>query len=571
LIVPRLRLIEGGQSRPQGDAATAPPTVFVEDAGDENTVVGVPDFALQELNAETGAPEKPAAQLFEEQAVEAALGALADSDSVHVDLPGEIAPHRSQPVAPPQVHAPPPRPSYPGLPASGAYPGFEPPRYQPVVTPAPGPHEPPQRPSSYPQPDAPLGHTPSPHPQPPVTLSGHTPSPFASPHGRSPVASPGHTEFVLPPTQPAVAPFATPHAQPAAPTYAQPTVASSGHVPSPLQASPAPEAYPATAFPPPAPSLFAPPPGPTPQLFPPAPSRSRSKAPLVIAGLVAMLGGGLALGWLLFARDRDDTPAPIAPPVASPQAPTPALPPMASPQASTPARPPVASPQAPTPAPPPVASPQAPTPAPPPSTKPEITSLEHPALTDVVSPIRGRIAAIAIPPSHTVKVGDKLFTLRFKQSGGAKAAALVKRIAELEGMAKDDPATYEPFLTRARRDLARTQQVDTEVVKATTAGWIESRVKVGDEVKAGGVLGSMRDTQRWTAITTMRDGEPTAAWSCAIAAADRAHSAACKIVTTETIKEAPGGTRVTVEIGAATAPWLEDLDQHTQLVLEPPR
>jgi biotin carboxyl carrier protein len=261
----------------------------------------------------------------------------------------------------------------------------------------------------------------------------------------------------------------------------------------------------------------------------------------LIAGLAVVLIGGAAIGWIVFARD-DDNARPVV--------------------AATPADPPVVKS---------VAPPVAPAKPVVTTTTAEIASLEHPALGEIASPVSGEVASVFLTGPTTVAVGDKLFAIR-SVSGGTNTAALTKRIAELEVLVEKDPTVYEPFLSRAKRDLSRAKpQVAITAVNATVAGLIDTGVKPGTHVQAGSVLGTVRDARTWTAVAVVRGIKPRPNWSCAVATRDDSHVSVCTIETTEASPDVGGDVRVTVEIAANKASWLEGLDQHPRLVLDPPQ
>ena len=319
------------------------------------------------------------------------------------------------------------------------------------------------------------------------------------------------------------------------PGYAQPAgMPAYVHTPAPMMA----------------PGYAAPAPGPLPQA---APKRSRAVV-FAVLGTVLVLGAGLVIGKFVLAPDHaaptSAGPAAGSPPTAGPvvqahpttQVPTPTPAPGS---AAVGVAPHPAVPEAPAkPAPAPVA----------------IASLEHPVLANVTSPMRGTVTRILGAADHALQKGDKLFEITHKQTGGPEVAALEKRIADLQALVKQDPATYRPFLARARRDLDRAQPTVHSVVTAADAGLLESRVELGANVSAGDVLGAVLDAHRWTATATTHDAV-TATWSCAVA--DATHTAACKIQSTEA---AADGTRVTVVIDATSTPWLAGLAQHPTLM-----
>ena len=449
------------------------------------------------------------------------------------------APARPTPAA---GYAPPTRPT----PAAGYAPPTRstPARPTPAVSPTPPPSYPPQ--DSYE----------------PVDIDGPA-------HQNTVLESYALPESFAPPVPTDLAPPVPSAPYPSAP-YPSAPYPSAQYPSAPYPSAPYPSAqHPSAPYPsaqhPSAPYPSAPyPSAPYPSAQAPAlPAAPRSGRGLKLAlggvALAAVVGGGLAIGWGIFARgDHDAAPETSKP--APPQVPVAARPPV------TPVVKPAVTPGE------HVATPGSNTDNDPKHTTAtaEIISLEHPILEKVVSPSHGQVALVAVSPSGQVKMGDNLFTIRHKQTGGAKGAALVKRIAELQGLAKEDPAAYEPFLARARRDLDQLQQVSVVAVKASTTGLAESRVKVGDQVEDGAVLGALLDGRTWLAVAIFKDSEPTATWSCAVATPDDTHTAACKIQTTEAIKGDGGGTRVTVEIATTGTAWLDGLDQHPRLVLDPP-
>jgi hypothetical protein len=272
------------------------------------------------------------------------------------------------------------------------------------------------------------------------------------------------------------------------------------------------------------------------------PSRGRALLALALGGV--LVAGGLTLGWVLFGND-DEPAVATAPPAPSPPPPTTSVP----------------SP------PPPKVDPPPPKPAVEPPARAEpaaITSLVHPTLVAVTSPIGGQVSEIT--KQRDVKPGEVLLAVRGKSVRNAQTIALTRKVAELEALAKQDPGSYQPFLARTRRELAVAQRPELVSIKASSAGVFEPRVEVGDKVADGAPVGAMIDPQTWHASAIVRGVTPLASWSCVVATGDASHSAACKILTTEAVAD---GTRVTVEIQASGTEWLKDAGQQPRIIVEP--
>ncbi len=308
-------------------------------------------------------------------------------------------------------------------------------------------------------------------------------------------------------------------------------------------------------------------------------SRGGLKLVLGVVALVIMLGGGLALGWVFFARDKqpaltpNDPKTTTTPVVTVPVATAP--PPDATVAVVTPPQPVVVPPK-------PAELGKAS------SATTDIATLEHPILEEITAPVQGQVASITIAKKRDVAGGEPLFSIRYRAGGGSKEA-LLKRIAELEAKVKEapgeasvvvgedgtvnleDPTVYEQQLARARRELKQMKQVDVATVKATTGGLVESRVKVGDNTTVGSTLGVRLDKRSWTATAIVKDAKPAATWSCVVATPDDSHTGLCKIQSTELIPGDGFGTRVVVEIAATGTTWLKGLDQKPRLILEAPR
>ncbi len=304
------------------------------------------------------------------------------------------------------------------------------------------------------------------------------------------------------------------------------------------------------------------------------PRRGGLKLVIGLVALVVMLGGGLALGWVFFARDKQPvTPTPEDPKTPVVTAPVVTAPsPDATPAVVTPPQPVVVPPE------PPLKAANATT---------DIATLVHPVLEEITAPVQGKVASITIAKKRDVAKGEQLFSIHYK-AGGSKEA-LLKRIAALEAKVKeapgeaavvvgedgtvnlDDPTDYDQQLARARRELKRMSKVEVATVKAPAAGLVESRVKVGDDTTVGSTLGVRLDKRSWTATAIVKDAKPAANWSCVVATPSESHTGLCKIQSTELIPGEDGGTRVTVEILATGTAWLKGLDQKPRLILEAPR
>jgi len=197
--------------------------------------------------------------------------------------------------------------------------------------------------------------------------------------------------------------------------------------------------------------------------------------------------------------------------------------------------------------------------------KAEFTRVEHPTIGDpVTAQVKGQIASVASDKPREVKAGDALFTI--KSRSGANIEALTRKVSEMQAMAKEDPDSYGPFLARARSQLRAAQAPVVAPVKAPTAGLFQSKVKVGDQVGLGSVLGVFVDDSTWIGVADVQGATPTATWICTVG--DNKHTATCKVQVTEMINEG-SGTRVTVEISATGTSWLEGPSQ-AWLALEPP-
>ena len=324
------------------------------------------------------------------------------------------------------------------------------------------------------------------------------------------------------------------------------------------------------------------------------PSASSRWTIAIVFALIITTVAGVALGWLMFAREPERAstqasappaasagrpveqaePAPAAPSAAkstaepaptAPAAPAPTTPPAATaPAAATPpATPPAAAATAP-------AQPAAAAASPAPNTlAAEIATLEHPQIARIVSPARGDIASSAISTPRNVRRGDRLFEVRRRRPGAANREELAAKVAELERLAKEDPV-YEDFLARARSDYKKAQGGGTisTAVKAPSDGFATASVGRGDRVTQGQALAVLSNASVWSARATVRGPAVTREWTCAIVSSDGASRAACRI---DQVTPTADGTEVVASVEAGLVPWLRRADQKPRMMLDPPR
>jgi biotin carboxyl carrier protein len=287
----------------------------------------------------------------------------------------------------------------------------------------------------------------------------------------------------------------------------------------------------------------------------PAPAGARWAVVLVFA-LLATMAVGVGLGWLLFASARPGgdvqaTRTAAAPPMGSSPAASAAK--VASGAASTEGAPASAATQG--------GRDSEPVAA-------DITSLAHPPLGRVTSPLRGEIALSAVRAARSVRKGDKLFEVRRKRSGGEAEEKLAARVAELERLAAEDKV-YEAFLARAKSEYARAHKggAVTVSVKASSDGLAAPTVKRGDHVVQGQTLATISDPRTWKAKASLRADGVTREWRCSITARDGTSRTSCDI---EKISWTEEGAEVIASVKAEQAPWLGSSDSRLRLLLEPP-
>jgi hypothetical protein len=203
-------------------------------------------------------------------------------------------------------------------------------------------------------------------------------------------------------------------------------------------------------------------------------SRTRGlKRPVMIGG-AALLVIAVTVG-IVFALNGtssppvDPTPAPTTPAVAL--TPTPVTP---TPVTPTPVTPTPVTPVTPTPVTP---TPVTPTPVTPTPVTPTVR---------VEAPGPGEIKLL-LASARTVHKGDKLFEIVHVTGDPAKTKELTAKVADLEKLAQQDPI-YEPFLAKARTDLAAVHKVSSTFVVAPKSGRATPRVKQGAFVHAGELL-----------------------------------------------------------------------------------
>lgn len=198
------------------------------------------------------------------------------------------------------------------------------------------------------------------------------------------------------------------------------------------------------------------------------------------------------------------------------------------------------------------------------ATQSEVTSIEHPAHGHISATESGEISHAFLRRSARVKRGERLFVISHKHPDGPKAAQLARRIKELESLARKEPDTYNAFLKRARAQYQSTQRVDHDVVTARATGLARPKVTEGDHVRKGDVVAELVDSSLWLAHATFEQGDPQRSWTCSvIGPGDK--RAACQI---RAVNAGKHGNRVTAEVSAVDAPWLEGHEHPQQLTLE---
>jgi hypothetical protein len=290
------------------------------------------------------------------------------------------------------------------------------------------------------------------------------------------------------------------------------------------------------------------PPGTMPSQMVPAPAPRSPILWIILTALVT--GGGIALGWWMFAGRTERSAAKSAAPP-QPVAPQPVAPQPVAPQ--------------PTPTPPP------PTPEPPPS-KPaaesvtaQVVSIAPSSSLEVAAPAAGTISKVFLAAPGKVAKGDKLLEIRTDSGGGAKAKKLAARVAELEQLAKDDPV-YEEFLADARKaERAARGSPKLTSIKAPSEGRAQVDVKEGEAIARGKTLARISSGGDWIVKATAK-AEVLRSWACSLVLPG-GERAPCKI---DKVVASASGSDITATVSAKDAPWLEGAGQNPTLVLDPP-
>jgi len=163
----------------------------------------------------------------------------------------------------------------------------------------------------------------------------------------------------------------------------------------------------------------------------------------------------------------------------------------------------------------------------------DVTSLAHPALPAVISPVAGEIAASSLPIMRRVHRNEKLFEVKPRVTAEAARPA--------------EPASP---------------------VKASADGLAQPVAASGDFVEQGGVLATISDPSVWTGRASLRGAAVTREWSCAVTPATGGSRATCRI---DRVALTPAGAQVSVTIEASRVPWLVRAEQKLRLLLAPPR
>jgi len=289
--------------------------------------------------------------------------------------------------------------------------------------------------------------------------------------------------------------------------------------------------------------LVTPMPAPQP---PPAPA---GRSPILWILLTAMVtGGGIALGWWMFAlRDKSSGAEPSRQPAKVAPQPQPQPPAPVPPQPIAPAVQPEATP-------PPAAA----------SVTATIKSLTASSSVSIMAPMSGQVSKVFLAEPGTVAKGDKLIQIRY-ESGGANAKKLAARVAELEALAKDDPV-YADFLEEARKQQkAARGKTQSTIVMATAAGRARLTLKQGASVSAGSPVAVLETGGDWVVKATAQ-AEVQRSWTCGIELPD-GKRADCRI---DKVVATASGSDITAKVRSKDAPWLEGVAQNPTLVLAPP-
>ncbi|CAN5687329.1 hypothetical protein BH11MYX1_BH11MYX1_01370 [soil metagenome] len=117
----------------------------------------------------------------------------------------------------------------------------------------------------------------------------------------------------------------------------------------------------------------------------------------------------------------------------------------------------------------------------------------HPAAspgTPVTSPVAGRVSS-SLRGSRAVTKGETLFKIVRFTGDPAKFKAAAEKVEKLTELAKQDPATYEPFVAEAKQKLVAAGGMVSTIVAAPKAGRARPIVKDGATVAAGQILAQL--------------------------------------------------------------------------------
>lgn len=277
-----------------------------------------------------------------------------------------------------------------------------------------------------------------------------------------------------------------------------------------------------------------------------------ARSPILWIILTALVtGGGIALGWWMFAgRSERSAANGAAPP--QPVAPQPVAPQPSPPQ--------------------PTPTPPEPTPTEPPPSKPaaesvtaRVVSIAPSSSLEVAAPAAGTIGKVFLAAPGKVAKGDKLLEIRTDSGGGAKAKKLAARVAELEQLAKDDPV-YEEFLADARKaERAAHGSPKLTTIKAPSEGRAQVDVKEGEAIARGKTLARISSGGDWVVKATAK-AEVLRSWACSLVLPG-GERAPCKI---DKVVASASGSDITATVSPKDAPWLEGTGQNPTLVLDPP-
>ncbi|HSN90556.1 MAG TPA: hypothetical protein VLS93_04955 [Anaeromyxobacteraceae bacterium] len=259
------------------------------------------------------------------------------------------------------------------------------------------------------------------------------------------------------------------------------------------------------------------------------PSRSRRRL-LLAAGLAA--GAGLAAAALVLSLRG---PGPSGPAAGARDATAPAqAPPAAHPAPPDQVRPPVAP---------------APQPAPVEWRTAPVDRRWHPTGAETLAPAAGLVAWDR-EPLATVAAGERIGSV--KVAGAAPDPAALRRVAELEKLAAQDPV-YQAFLEKERRALRAARTGRSVPLVAPASGRLEPLVAGGAAVSKGSPIARVVDAATWQATFVLPGDPPAPSAACEIAGDAPGAVASCRVIAS---RPGPAGSEVTVALPDDAAPWL---------------